>query len=94
MTSDEVLDAIGEGMRLFIPYDGSQCLLIDGIAYWHGNNRRLRPAVAVDGALAKWLVQSGLLAKLEENSTDDRIGWRECRLEEYGEKGDLYACVQ
>ena len=70
--------AIGSGMRLLIGHDrhGDFCRLVEGI-------RLERPPVNIPGAVAKELINSGLLRQMEEHNNRTHGGWRNS-----GVKGD------
>jgi hypothetical protein len=93
-----VMEAMGRGFRLRIPFDQSAPSLVDpgrpsfktprGDHVHAVDSREIGP---LDSSEIADLLNSGLLGKLTENQVDQKRGWRDMGLD--GRKADFYAMI-
>lgn len=81
-----VVEAIGHGFRLRVPFDGTAAELV--------NSYRVEEAIIgpLDASVVSELLNSGLLHRLAEHPEGSRVGWRGQGLN--GEKAAFYCMVQ
>jgi hypothetical protein len=79
---------MGNGMRLRIPKDGTEPMLVEGLARF-GHHR---PSEPIAPEAVSWLLGSGLIAKLTEQGEGQRAGWRDAGYD--GDVADWYVCTQ